>query len=655
VYGNGIVNGQINTMAYTTSNNTYSVRFEDWRSAAITSPYIENNSYSTATSAALLWQTTVGMINSVQLFSGDDCNYIEFNVANIPSSKGVAVLAVYNGSSIMWSWMIWLNSDNLTDIQYTNSNGSTYKFLSGVLGFYTDAGGYTVAPFYQWGRKDPFPSARYSVYDINGNAVTISSSNITGFRELIRQPLVASTGNSSSSYYGILGYKYSYRTRETNLWNAAYTTSSPGKADDQGQAIKTIYDPCPPGYMLAAGNAFVGINSTGVASSVVSTNVSGLSFAANGYLYVSTRYNYSYGSRACLHTYASTYENHYYYEFYNSTSRSSQVPNISQMNGVLPVRQPSTLFISSHAEAYNSNDVTARTISITSSESWTVSLSDNSNWVLSSNSGTGDGSFTIRPRNTNSGNSNKTATLTISQPGHESEVISLTQYYHSTRSGCYFYISQRNVYSDSHEYDHLTYTPYYYEDQTWDSGNNWSRSTTLNLLADNSFEVYDTEGCLAVSPSSSLAYYHDHGTTRLMGKYNDITFYSDDIDCHFGDVEFYITTAMPMEWAYNEGGYSYSQYLYFYSNISYARFYFSLWSHSYGNDWSSFEASNDYVESGSDLWTYPYFFSIRAVNNNNLSRDLKAGGGLGVEDLAGCSYGFTSWDNEVLCIQYCNQ
>ena len=47
-----------------------------------------------------------------------------------------------------------------------------------------------------------------------------------------------------------------------NFWNAAETGSNT-LADDQDGAVKTIYDPCPVGYMLPSGRAFTGFTTTG--------------------------------------------------------------------------------------------------------------------------------------------------------------------------------------------------------------------------------------------------------------------------------------------------------------------------------------------------------------------------------------------------------
>ena len=265
VYGNAIVNGETNSSSYNMSSSDFSYRFVNHVSNAITNPYIENNTNCTATKAELLYQTAAGMIASVDLVSGDDCRYIEFRVANIPNTRGNAVLVLKNNSYVIWSWMIWLNSDELSNVQFTNSDGYKYTFLSEVLGTYQVKSNLNSYPKYEFGRKDPFPHLQNTVYDINGNAVSISiESSQAQLYQGIRNPKTYYKGSNYSSYYGWTGTSGSYY-RETTLWNTAYTSTQTlreGTPNDQADSQKSIYDPCPPGYMVPTNAALRGATIT---------------------------------------------------------------------------------------------------------------------------------------------------------------------------------------------------------------------------------------------------------------------------------------------------------------------------------------------------------------------------------------------------------
>ena len=86
--------------------------FLNHANAHITSPWIKNNKAGTATDspnividgASLLWQDRQGLITEV-VYSSD---YLYFHVSETNIFQGNAVLAAKSGSTIVWSWHIWV-------------------------------------------------------------------------------------------------------------------------------------------------------------------------------------------------------------------------------------------------------------------------------------------------------------------------------------------------------------------------------------------------------------------------------------------------------------------------------------------------------------------------------------------------------------------
>ena len=273
IYGNSIKNNQINNSAYTNNGGQYSADFVNYLGNQIVSPYIENDTGVNAFSAELVWQTSRDMITSVSILQGADCNYLRFTVDNIPAVNGDAVLAIKDeNGNIMWSWMIWAVSEDIKTTTIVNSTGVEYIMMTFGLGAIFDSNKTKyVVPHFQWGRKDPMcPPASYNsnsnmvLYDINGNVyngfgifgTADDSSNEKTVKNSIRYP------NLFFTQYDSTKYNWNNLDWFVNFWNANMTASS-SLADDQDIAIKTIYDPCPRGFMIPSGRFATGFTSTG--------------------------------------------------------------------------------------------------------------------------------------------------------------------------------------------------------------------------------------------------------------------------------------------------------------------------------------------------------------------------------------------------------
>ena len=283
VYGNGIKNSRVNAQAYTRQGDTYTADFVNHLGNTLTSPYIEKNTGCTAASAGLLWQTTSGMISSVSLVDGLNCRYLQFTVASVPTTNGLAVLWVKDANGdIMWSWTIWLTKEVQPNITLTNHTEIEYEMMGLPFGAIWDSGKtHYVVPHYQWGRKDPMvPAAAYNltsnmtVYDISGNTYTEfgtygvnndadAGGTVRSVANSIKMP------NKSFLVYDTTSYNWNNLSWFNNFWNAAETANS-SIGDNQHSAVKTIYDPCPANHMLPASRFATGFTTTGGNTSTLS-------------------------------------------------------------------------------------------------------------------------------------------------------------------------------------------------------------------------------------------------------------------------------------------------------------------------------------------------------------------------------------------------
>lgn len=292
VYGNAIKNGAANTTAYAPSGSgaDFLSPFKSALGNDINDPWIKNvDGYGSGATASLLWQDASRVITAVGI-SGD---YLTFTVPD-GAPCGNAVVAVKNSSgTILWSWHIWACPDWYTAASMTpvKSGDYTYEVAPVNLGWVgslskntynagscivkmTPTGGgtpqlFTVTlpateeytpsstgycPYYQWGRKDPeqpstgTANSSHAVYDINGStgiALTHSSTSV---------PIATTIQNPTVHYFNSANYG-PYSTNEYNLWDAneKIVTSS---GNYSGYTVKTIYDPCPPGYCVPRGNLY---------------------------------------------------------------------------------------------------------------------------------------------------------------------------------------------------------------------------------------------------------------------------------------------------------------------------------------------------------------------------------------------------------------
>jgi len=163
------------------------------------------------------------------------------------SNPGNALIAAKVNGITRWSWHIWVTEYNpyqgigtWTNTYNTNNNGNHFVFMDRNLGatFAGPGSGLGVGLFYQWGRKDPFPSteAPGDPQPGTGSFTALDTSEIFG--------TVSNTIQNPSVFYGSINgtsNDWHYANRNNTLW---------GHND-----VKSIYDPCPIGWRIPINSA----------------------------------------------------------------------------------------------------------------------------------------------------------------------------------------------------------------------------------------------------------------------------------------------------------------------------------------------------------------------------------------------------------------
>ena len=277
VYGNAIKAGQTNAAAYTgVDNANTTLTFPRHDGQAINAPWIKDNGF-TVTTAKLLWQDAEGLITAVGI--SEDGDYLTLTVGtDADTQEGNAVIAAKAGETIVWSWHIWVTKQTFATLTEVNTGSHAYQLTPVNLGWVGDAtsaiGGYNT--YYQWGRKDAFKgTGSYTdenVYDIDNTPVSggfsFNQDNNVTIGGNIQQPTVhnqnyTTKGPCDTQYY--------------NMWDAQQTSNDENTA---AATVKTVYDPCPPGFCVPTSGLYNYIKSQTVPGT--DYTFSGVFFPASG-------------------------------------------------------------------------------------------------------------------------------------------------------------------------------------------------------------------------------------------------------------------------------------------------------------------------------------------------------------------------------------
>ena len=162
-------------------------------------------------------------------------------------SKGNALISVADKyGEIVWSWHIWCT--NLPkDVTITNASGKEFTLLDRNLGATSinpNNVENTYGMVYQWGRKDPFIPSK----ELKSTMTKNPSNDIYG---AVINPTVPFKYTSSTYewYNGVLA-----RIDHTLWGNPDYSDVHP-----LSEYQKSIYDPCPAGYMVPPQDTWEGL------------------------------------------------------------------------------------------------------------------------------------------------------------------------------------------------------------------------------------------------------------------------------------------------------------------------------------------------------------------------------------------------------------
>lgn len=217
-------------------------------------PLVKGNteeSVGTVAKAALLWETwndqEVVTANSVIASVDYVDGFITFATPETLKPGNALIAALDANDEVLWSWHIWIPATPITDA--VESNYSVKAAMSRNLGALVDTpevldAAATVESFgllYQWGRKDPFPGLGV----VNGTGgITVAGAEMTSqvrpmtVEEAIKNPTV-----------------YVIKDDASKDW-LPEITDEVGKL--WGETEKSVYDPCPVGYMLPERNKSCG-------------------------------------------------------------------------------------------------------------------------------------------------------------------------------------------------------------------------------------------------------------------------------------------------------------------------------------------------------------------------------------------------------------
>lgn len=149
--------------------------------------------------------------------------------------RGNALIGAYNGTGqLIWSWHIWV-TDKPINLDYGNGYISQDRNLGAVSSdpaFYLKNHVSVSGMCYQWGRKDP----------LNPDDCGTSGHD--------HSYAVRKADGSTTNMWQIHQHPTTFYTSTTGKWSSDVKDYHWGYLTDQDDVVKTLYDPCPPGYRV---------------------------------------------------------------------------------------------------------------------------------------------------------------------------------------------------------------------------------------------------------------------------------------------------------------------------------------------------------------------------------------------------------------------
>ncbi|MDY0930119.1 PKD domain-containing protein [Chryseobacterium sp. CFBP8996] len=246
---------------------------------------------------SVYWEDVSGLIKSISIEPGATTEQSRIKIEiDKAKGKGNAVVALHIGNgttndNVYWSWHVWvtdmpgLSGEATTGMDYKYDNITPFvpKFMDRNLGatsntFLGNEWTKSNGLYYQWGRKDPFPSLTNkdgSYYEIStlklGNVnnaaypgnkiqkINRTSNDIKdNLRYAVGNPLtlverINLQSGSLDSWFSNSIYEVN-NTKYYDLWGDNYEgyleDKIPGDTGFKGYQLKSAYDPCPCNYRV---------------------------------------------------------------------------------------------------------------------------------------------------------------------------------------------------------------------------------------------------------------------------------------------------------------------------------------------------------------------------------------------------------------------
>jgi len=262
--------GKTNCILVAPGSTSVTVDCTPYMTTSLTYAYEFNDGSEEAASVGVLWNdVSPTFITNVQL----SANRHSFT-ATLDGQPGNALVAIYdNSGTILWSFHIWVTEH--ADHDY----GNGYTFMDrhlGAVSLNPDDGNKAFGFIYQWGRKDPFMYNNWTLYNEKGTTK-------------LESPV------KSSSSKGTIEYSVAHPTQQINFsnkkpgrWLSAANDALWGNPEgynnpDPTTIHKSVYDPCPEGYMVAPNDAWLKSDGKTSVFSGEGTSKKGLQTVINGH------------------------------------------------------------------------------------------------------------------------------------------------------------------------------------------------------------------------------------------------------------------------------------------------------------------------------------------------------------------------------------
>ncbi|MDE5624248.1 MAG: hypothetical protein K2I62_06545, partial [Alistipes sp.] len=215
-------------------------------------PAADTDAQPLAASAEVLWNdVATDFITNLELTNGKTKLK-----AKLSGERGNALVAIRDTKgNILWSFHIWVTET--ADHDYGNGYTVMDRNLGAVSVDPADEFYKTISFLYQWGRKDPMPSA----------ATAGATKRVTLYNESGTADVEAAVKTSATN--GTVAYATAHPTSLINFaskspgrWTAVANDALWGNPTgfdnpDPASIHKSIYDPCPEGYMVAPNDVWV--------------------------------------------------------------------------------------------------------------------------------------------------------------------------------------------------------------------------------------------------------------------------------------------------------------------------------------------------------------------------------------------------------------